>query len=115
MVSAVLNIAWEITHQIRNRIWRLTNHPPYRIWFLVRRYHTNMIHSDGRAAGCLIEPASQEAMGSEITQHLLEYGARPLSLLEYKTAAQSLRERFDIRRTAKSYLEFSHSLEPSES
>ena len=48
-------------------------------------------------------------------KHLLKYGARPPSLLEHKTAAQSLRERFDIRRTAKSYLEFSHSLEPSES
>ena len=43
MVSAVLNIAWEITHQIRNRIWRLKNRGPYRVWFLVRRYHTNMI------------------------------------------------------------------------
>ena len=43
MVSAVLNIAWEFTHQIRNRMWRLKNPAPYRVWFLVRRYHTNMI------------------------------------------------------------------------
>ena len=66
----------------------------------------NLIHCDGLAAGCLIEPSSQEAMGSEIAQHLLEYGAKPLSLQEHKTAAQSLRGRFDIRQTALSYLDF---------
>lgn len=74
----------------------------------------NLIYGRGIEAGCLIEPASQEEMGSEIAKRLSGYGAKPQLLLEHKIAAESLRERFDIRQTAQQYLEFSHSLNPSE-
>lgn len=43
MVSILMNVAFELIHQLRNRAWRMKHTPPFEVWFLVRRYHTNMV------------------------------------------------------------------------
>lgn len=70
----------------------------------------NLIRYDSLEAGFLILPASQEVMGAAIAQCLSEYAAKPQSLLDHKTAARSLRQRFNIRSTAQCYLDFTHAL-----
>lgn len=74
-----------------------------------------VIASDNTISGTIIEPGSQDEMAQEICHALLAYHEDISLLQEHKENALLLRTRFDIRRTAKSYLEFSHSLEPSES
>jgi len=72
MVSTLMNGAFELVHQLRNKVWRMKQAPPFRVWFLVRRYHTNMVPMvvGFQEAGDEVEVVVEAQEAIEDHQHL---------------------------------------------
>ena len=69
-----------------------------------------LVCPDNRHAGILIQPDSQITMGKNIGKALAQYAGNTALLQQHQKAAIELRARFDIRKTAQSYLDFQDDL-----
>lgn len=67
----------------------------------------NLVSFKGLLGGALIDTGSQEAMSNEIAKALTAYHADPKLLQAHQQDAIQLRSRFDIKKTAQAYLNFS--------